>query len=123
MIVECCPELGRYYYTQVKKALLCKQDIKLQSPSWGYHISAIRGESLSDPEAIAKYTSANNTQIEFKYTHEVLSNGRYFWVPVECESLLDLREALGLPRKPYFNFHLTIAVNALSEGSYGLVEV
>ncbi len=111
MIVETCPELGRYYRHLLQFAKRTNPNFRLQVPSWGYHISVLRGEVLTSPQAIVRYVHFNGQLIEFSYEHEIVSNGRYFWLPVHCEGLLDIRESLGLSRKPYYNFHLTIGVD------------
>jgi hypothetical protein len=113
MIVNACPELGRYYNRLLKFAMRARPNFVLQVPSWGYHISVLRGEVLTTTEAIERYAAINGTEVEFQYEHEILSNGRYFWLAVHSERMLDIRESLGLPRMPYFNFHLTIGVNPL----------
>ena len=116
IIVDVCPELGRYYYEMTKWANRAKQDFQLQVPSWGYHVSVLRGETITAPEALNTYAKINGTPVEFSYKHEVLSNGRYYWVPIESVALLDLRETLGVPRNPQYSLHLTIGVNPLVKG-------
>jgi hypothetical protein len=49
--------------------------------------------------------------IEFKYLPEAHGDGMYFWLPVQCEVVLDIRVELGFPREPEFPLHLTVGNN------------
>jgi hypothetical protein len=53
--------------------------------------------------------STRGRQISFAYDPNLRFNGEYFWLPVQCEELLDLREQLGLRREPRMPLHLTVA--------------
>ncbi len=81
---------------------------RVTSPAWGPHISVIRGEPLPDPSLWGLY---EGTDIRFKYDPEsIYYNRGHFWLDVECDPLLDLREELGLLRQPRKPLHITIAV-------------
>jgi hypothetical protein len=109
--IFCDDEISTYY-----RHLFIKQypylngfnkGIKLSRPVWGSHISFIRGDEKI-PSHI--WGLDNNKIIEFEYQPEVKDNGTYFWLNVNCPYLLDLREELGLPRKPKMRLHLTIGI-------------
>jgi hypothetical protein len=110
--VFCDDEIGKYY-----RHLFIKQypylngfnrGNKLNRPVWGSHISFVRNsDQLPNPKL---WELNNNKLIEFNYEPEVQDNGTYFWLRVSCPSLSDLREKLGLSRKPKLDFHLTIGV-------------
>jgi hypothetical protein len=99
-------ELTRYYVEQFNFAHRAK-DIQIMMPAWGGHISVARGEDIKDRNYLL---SLNNKRINFNYDSEVKGNGNHFWLEVECQEAENIREKLGLSRKPYFDFHLTIGV-------------
>jgi len=101
LIVECDPEISRYYRYWVYKELY----VKLLRPAWGAHISVIRGERPTKPELWKKYVGQ---KIFIEYSPEVETNERHYWLDVDCPFLLDLREELGLKRNPYYKLHMTI---------------
>lgn len=106
VVIMADQELTRYYIEQFNFAHRAK-DIQIMFPAWGGHISIVRGENIKDRKYLM---SLNNKQISFKYDSEVKGNGNHFWLNVECAEAEDIREKLGLSRKPRFNFHLTIGV-------------
>ncbi len=100
-ILDCCPDLSRYYrwsYWQYFRE-------KIQTPAWGTHISLIRGEEPPNKEMWGAY---EGLEIEFEYDIELFGNDVYFWLNARCDKLLDIREELGLPRKPLLDLHVTI---------------
>jgi len=46
----------------------------------------------------------------FGYAHQLVTNEKHLWLPVECEELLHIRQALGLDVQPLVPLHLTVAV-------------
>lgn len=99
-------ELTRYYIEQFNFTHRAK-DIQIMVPAWGGHISIIRGEDIKDRNY---FLSLNNKNIIFNYGTEVKGNGNHFWLEVECSEAENIREKLGISRKPRFGFHLTIGV-------------
>jgi hypothetical protein len=51
-----------------------------------------------------------NREMQFGYAHQLVTNDKHLWLPVECEGLLQIRQALGLPAQPLVPLHLTVAV-------------
>ena len=103
MTVECCPELARYY----RRAVMYNRYIfGLQAGRWGSHISVVRGE---EPPRKAAWSLLDGASVPFRYGHEVLTNGKHFWLRVACPALHVVREKLGLS-SPVLDFHLTVAV-------------
>jgi hypothetical protein len=45
-------------------------------------------------------------KIEFVYTHEVYSDGNYWWINVYAPELFEMRKAFNFPIN--YGFHLTI---------------
>ncbi|MGO1070654.1 hypothetical protein [Lysobacter sp. CA199] len=103
LIVDCDPELGRYL--RHLYLLGHRRTRALQSPLWGPHISAIRGER---PVAMDAWKRGDGATIEFAYQPQAHETDDYVWHRVRCEALLNLRETLGLPREPEPALHLTI---------------
>jgi len=105
-IIQVDQELTRYYVEQFNFANRAR-DIQIMKPAWGGHISIMRGENIKDRQL---FMSFKNKPVKFSYNPEVKGNDNHFWLEVECPDVEDMREQLGLPRKPYFPFHLTIGV-------------
>jgi hypothetical protein len=102
-IVSCDDEIARYYrYLYIKEF---PSQHKLVKPVWGAHISWIRNEYIPN---LKKWKISNNEIIEYEYDSNVQTNGKFFWLKVKCDYLLDLRSQYGLNRDPKFGLHLTI---------------
>lgn len=97
-------EFDRFY-----RWLLWKRyNLYLTGNAWGGHITAIRKEvQLYDQwaELKAKY---ENTKVEFEYDPDPKSDGYYWWLKVISSQLEDIRESMGLNRRTYWGYHLTI---------------
>jgi len=102
---------NRKFKIEPKLALVGRVD----PPAWGPHISIIRGERLPDSRAWRRY---DGTVVRFSYNPELRYNDNHFWLDVQCNQLLDLREELGLRREPRVQLHLTMAVWALPVPRY-----
>lgn len=108
-----CDEDLRKYYTS-----LLERDrwIKVMIPKWGSHISVIRGDGeVVSPEYRYLWNKYHEHGIEFEYSVDVEEayggNGRYYyWLPIKCSQILDIREELGLSREPIVSngLHLTL---------------
>ena len=104
LMVDCDEELARYYRRLVH---LYSRSIDLQKPLHGSHITVIAGKY--EPNHIEKYWKKYDGQpVEFKYTHEIGSDGVYFWLPVFCEHFESVRKELGLNPTIPIPWHLTI---------------
>lgn len=104
MVLHCDEEIGRYY----RYLHNYMNPVQLVKPEWGAHITVVRNEV---PSHEALWYEWNKKRIEFTYSPVIKDNEDYFWVQVNCEELLDIREALGLYRFPEFSLHLTIGRN------------
>lgn len=105
LILECCPDLARYYrnlFNSYNRARFLIGD-----SAWGSHISIIRGEY---PSLISQWRSRENEEVEFFYTPIIRTDdyGIYYWLDIQCVQLEDIREIYGLPKIPKYDFHLTI---------------
>ena len=102
IILECDEDLARYYRRQLRQK-------GLAGPPYGSHITVLAGDYESPPkvEAWGKYEGQT---VKFQYYPDIRNLGDFYWLPVRCEFLLDIREELGLNRNLKWPLHLTIAV-------------
>lgn len=102
LVMDCDPEIGKYY--RYLYSLDRFHSAIMVRPAWKEHITVIRNEEPPKPEAWHKY---EGLVVEFGYRPEVLTNGEYYWLAIECPFLTELRQELGLG-EPEFPFHLSI---------------
>ena len=111
-IAYCDDGLQKYYAYLLER----KKWIKLMIPKWGSHISLIRGDGEKVPsEHMKKWKKYDGRRFEFEYSVNIEEayggGGRYYyWLPIDCEFLLDIREEFGLSRDPIVSngLHLTL---------------
>lgn len=77
----------------------------LMRPAWDSHITVIRNEEPPRKEVWERYAGK---EVEFEYENSPQTDGNYWWVPVSCQELLNVRTELGLPMNPEFPLHLSI---------------
>lgn len=98
-----------YYRWWVKK----ERWIELCKPSWGSHISIIRGEKPK-PQLMHLWKKYDGKRITFQYNHSVRFSGdttgdrpsTFWFLDIEAPELLAIREELELPS--HWKLHLTI---------------
>lgn len=90
-------------------------------PAWGTHISVVRGEKPTNPDAWRKY---QGKRFKFSYDPQYINtNGRHWWFRTICPELEEIRVELGLTPHPTYvhrytgktriNYmHLTFGKNA-----------
>lgn len=122
MVMDTDPELARYYAAQVvaNPVAFGETHIDLIAPSWGSHISVVRGEKPRDSlkHLWKKY---NGEKIEFEYEINIRRSGdatpgfvlEHFWfINVWCDKLNEIRRELGLKTRyddgRPFHYHLTV---------------
>ncbi|MCP2727610.1 hypothetical protein [Limnofasciculus baicalensis] len=103
LILECDRDLGLYYSWFVQRQL----GLRLQHPRLGSHITVVRGEVV---ENILRWSAYPSRVINFYYSNEIKTNGRYWWLNVYAPCLMSIRQELGLEVKPEYDFHVTIGV-------------
>jgi len=81
--------------------------LKLQPPKHDTHITIIAGkyENVSNHFNWKKY---HHQEIEFEYSTDIGTDGCYFWLPIECKYIEDIRVELELPPTIPIPWHLTI---------------
>ena len=85
-----------------------RYNLILNRPLRGTHVTIVNDvvdrSELYDA-AKAKY---NGKLMEFTFDPDARTNGEHWWLRVSSNEAEDLREEIGLTRKPYFNLHLTL---------------
>lgn len=123
LVVETDPGIVFYYNHWVRNnpVFFDETRIDLKAPSWGSHISVVRGETVR-PELRHLWRKYDGEQIEFEYSHAVRRSGdttpgqrpeNFFFVEVHCDRLHEIRRELGLRtydtvRKRHFSYHITV---------------
>ena len=82
--------------------------LKLQLPAWGTHISVVRGEPIDKKKWEHYKELYNNKLVEFEYDISPRTSGKHWWLRVNCQELLDLRELMGYKRDPKYTLHFTL---------------
>lgn len=103
IILDCDPELGRYYRHLFN--LNCYRTQTLTKPSWAEHITVVRNEEPPDKKSWEKYAGE---RVEFNYLPIFEDNESYYWFEVQCVRLDEIRVELGLPKEPEYPYHITI---------------
>jgi hypothetical protein len=109
LVVDADPNLARLYRELFNWENRCR--FKIFKPAWDAHISVVRDEK---PPRIEMWEKYSGEEVVFEYDPTIKTNGEYYWLDVQCERLLDIREEMGLPRLYQFdngetmNLHLTI---------------
>mgnify|MGYP001027607501 CR=1 FL=1 len=104
VIMECPKDILDYYWHWIYK----EKQIKLHKPRFGSHISIIRGNELIMNKTQFPWRKYHEKEITFSYSPFLQTNGDYWWLPVTCSFLEELRNELGLSDQVPFGFHLTI---------------
>jgi len=104
-IVQLDDEFSKYYQYVCKKIY---NNIKLQTPKWGPHITVIRNEFLGENY---DWKSLDRKEIEVVYNNKIENNGKHYWMPIiNNEIYYEIRNNMGIFTEPEFNFHLTFGV-------------
>jgi hypothetical protein len=105
LVLHCDSAIGKYYRELYRLATFgCD---KLVPAAWKEHVTVIRDE---EPPELKKclWGKYDGETVHFTCGTQLDNNGEYFWLSVESERLLDIREELGLPRFPEIPLHLSV---------------
>lgn len=97
-------EIGEYYRKLISYH---RRSLFLQIPKHGCHITVIAGKYEQSPnkEFWRKY---HHHEIEFEYSIDIGTDGCYFWLPVKCKRIEEIRVELGLPSTIPIPWHMTV---------------
>lgn len=100
-----------YYYRWLVKKYT---GFILQPPSWGAHISIVKGIKPKNTNLWKKY---NLKHIKFTYTNDIRWSGdtmshqypyKFWFIDAYSNELLEIRQELGYYNYPNHKFHITI---------------
>jgi hypothetical protein len=114
MVLGCDQGIMEYYRWWIHnsfKDVWGRQIYKTCRPLASCHISMVRGENPSD-KGKKLWNSLIGKRLEFSYTPDLQTNGKHWWLLVECPQIYEIRKELGLNPKPRHPLHMTIATNA-----------
>lgn len=111
-VMECDNQITDYYRAQVEK----QYGLKLHQPSWGAHVSIIRGEKPRE-DLMHLWKKYHNKKVQFKYSHFPRFNGdtkivtkhksgAFWFLDVDAPFLTDIRKELQLPYD--WKLHMTL---------------
>lgn len=102
IIAKCDPELLDYYRTWVWR----RTGLWLNKPLNGAHISIVRGNIESGQWD----RNMDGETIRFFYNGNLECHWNYVWLPVYGKDLSDIRQKVGLDRKPKKAFHMSVGM-------------
>lgn len=102
IIAYTCDNITAYYRYSIKKRF----GIVLRKPSFGAHISIIAGEKPKQNIDYWKYF--DGFEKPFEYTHQLYTNGTFWWLNVKSEEMEFIRDFFGLDDSSKDPLHLTI---------------
>jgi len=104
IILDC--DISQYYSWFLKK----RYNIILNPSLRGPHVTIIN-DKIDTNEKKKLYENIKNkyhgTKIKFKYNSDIRSDGNHWWLPIESNQGLLIREE-GRLGKPFIGFHLSI---------------
>lgn len=124
LVLETCHGIVLYYgdYVRRNPTFWGESRIDLKMPSWGSHVSVVRGEHIRQDFYDRHWRKYEGEVVEFEYSHLVRRSGdttpgerpeNFWFLDVHCDRLMDIRRELGLRTsspidgRP-FTSHLTI---------------
>ena len=81
--------------------------IKCGGSRGGEHITVVAGK-YDDVSLHDQWQMHHGERVTFNYSAPPISKDGYFWLPVECQRLGEIRSELGLSGQPKYPFHLTV---------------
>lgn len=109
MILSCDEGIMYHYRWQLHSSGdPALQTQRICNPIAKCHISIVRGEA---PKISGLWDALVGRKVSFRYSPEVRTNGKHWWLPIECPEIESIRAELGLPTSKV-PLHLTIGTNA-----------
>lgn len=106
IILECPQNIVNYYAWWVNRLTWKKGS----TPYHGAHVTVVAGKYQKVTHH-PNWKKHQNLVVDFEYSNIIeyakQDDGTYYWLPVRCPILEDIRLELGLDRKPKWQYHLT----------------
>src|SRR5438045_523270 len=109
VVIECPYSIANYYKWWVEKFI----GKKISTSYHGPHISVVAAKH-EPAKNKANWKKYEGKIVDFKYfcnlksDSKFLSRGIYFWLPVECPAIAEIRTSLGLKPNLKWPYHMTI---------------
>jgi len=100
--VDVCDDFAAYY-----NWFQSKRGMPWQLPMNGCHITFLAGEKDNRVVGLDEMQPYDNEVVWFAFEPKVDTDGRSFWIDVQCPRLDEIRKELGLPKKPW-GYHVTL---------------
>jgi hypothetical protein len=101
-------DMAAYYSWYVQR----RYGLKLNPPLRGTHVTFIN-DRITSPYLLDKYEMCKDKYegkiIEFTYDTDVRTNAEHWWLKVNSNDMLYIRDEIGIG-KPFFGLHLTIGI-------------
>jgi len=102
-IIKTDCDMSVYYSWFIKKRF----NLELNRPIRKPHISFI-SDRMDKDVFLEASKLFHGKEITFTYDTSPRTNGKHWWLRIECPEANSIREACGLSRDPFYKFHLTI---------------
>ena len=103
LVLRVHPSVGNYYLWWCNRLT----GRKLSSPLHNTHVTVCAGK-YQDVTKHKKWGKYQDKKIDFAYSSVIMTDGKYFWLPVQCKFLERVRLELGLTKCPFHPWHMTI---------------
>jgi len=93
--------IADFYLSLVPKSL------KVKPQFYPAHVSVVRRE---EPPNLGAWGLYEGLEVEFEYQPYIANDETYYWLPVQCKRIEEIRTELGLRPYPWWRngYHLTI---------------
>lgn len=106
LVLRCSNSITAYYGYWCQKLTWKKGS----TPFFQAHVTCVAGK-YQDVSHHPNWGKYQNLVVDFEYSNIIEYNkqddGTYYWLPVRCPFLENVRLELGLDRKPKWQYHLT----------------
>lgn len=102
VVLDTPNSIVRYYANWVRK-LTWKNG---SMPMHGAHVTIVNGK-VSDVRKSPYWAFRQGAKINFEYSNVIKTNDEYYWLPIRCERLKEIRQELGLTPFPKWEYHIT----------------
>lgn len=97
-------DIEKYYQWFIERRF----NLKLNSTLRGTHISFINDKFDNEDEWNKFSKLFHGKEITFHYDPAFQTNGKHWWLRVYSNDAENIRQVMGLSRKPYYDLHLSL---------------